>query len=225
MTDHSPAALCRPANTPSAPIRLHRFALSGHCHRVELLLSLLGLPVEAVDVDLAGGQHKSPAYLALNRFGQVPVIEDGEVTLADSCAILVYLASRYGAAHWLPRDPAGAAQVQRWLAVAAGPLAFGPGAARLITVFGADYRADEVIRRAHTLLQVMEHELGTRPWLAAPHVTIADIACYGYVARAPEGHVALADYPQVRTWLQRIEALPGFIDMPHSAVGRPTGGE
>ena len=69
----------------------------------ELFLSLLGLPVKPIDVDLAGGEHKTPAYLALNCFGQVPVIQDGEVTVADSNAILHYLASRYGAAHWFNR--------------------------------------------------------------------------------------------------------------------------
>ena len=52
-------------------------ALSGHCHRVELFLSLLKLPYELVDVDMAAGEHKSPAFLAKNAFGQVPVIEDG----------------------------------------------------------------------------------------------------------------------------------------------------
>lgn len=66
-----PEAMRQP---PTRPIRLHRMALSGHCHRVELFLSLLGLPCERVDVDLAAGQHKQPAFLALNRFGQVPVI-------------------------------------------------------------------------------------------------------------------------------------------------------
>ncbi|HOY03186.1 MAG TPA: glutathione S-transferase N-terminal domain-containing protein, partial [Zoogloea sp.] len=69
---------------PAQAIQLFRFTLSGHSHRAELFLSLLGLPVEAVDVDLLGGQQKTPAYLAMNRFGQVPVIRDGDVTVADS---------------------------------------------------------------------------------------------------------------------------------------------
>ena len=66
-------------NTPAQPIRFHRFATSGHSHRAELMLSLLGLPVEPIDVDLAGGAQKTPAYLAMNCFGQVPVIQDGDV--------------------------------------------------------------------------------------------------------------------------------------------------
>jgi len=83
-------------NAPAQPIRLHRVLLSGHSHRVALFLSLLGLPYEPIDVDFAGGEHQRAPFLRINRFGQVPVIQDGDVTLADSNAILVYLAGRYG---------------------------------------------------------------------------------------------------------------------------------
>ncbi|MBS0357457.1 MAG: glutathione S-transferase [Proteobacteria bacterium] len=206
-------------NTPAQPIKLYRFPLSGHSHRAELFLSLLGLPVEPIDVDLAGGEQKTPAYLAMNAFGQVPVIQDGDVTIADSTAILVYLARRYGDASWLPTDPAGAAQVQRWLSVASGQVAYGPCAARLITVFGMDFNPKEVIARAHALFAVMEKELAERPFLVGDHATIADVANHTYIAHAPEGNVSLADYPNIRSWLARVEALPGFIPMPATAIG------
>ncbi len=205
---------------PAQPIKLHRFTLSGHSHRAELFLSLLDLPVEPLDVDLLGGQQKTPAYLAMNPFGQVPVIQDGEVTVADSNAILVYLARRYGAAHWLPDDPAVAAQVQRWLSVAAGQVAYGPCAARLITVFKMNFNADEVIARAHALFAILEQELAGRPWLVPGEApTIADVANYTYIAHAPEGNVSLQPYPAIRAWLARIEALPGFFPMPKTAIG------
>ncbi len=206
-------------NHPAQPITLYRFSRSGHSHRAELFLSLLGLPVTPIDVDLAGGEHKTPAYLALNCFGQVPVIQDGDVTVADSNAILYYLASRYGAAHWLPREPAEAAQVQRWLSVAAGQLAYGPCAARLVTVFGASFNPAEVIARAHALFAVMDAELSQRNFLLGDQPSIADIAHYSYTAHAPEGNVSLADYPHLRAWLARIEALPGFVPMPKTAIG------
>lgn len=206
-------------NHPAQPITLYRFSRSGHSHRAELFLSLLGLPVTPIDVDLAGGEHKTPAYLALNCFGQVPVIQDGDVTVADSNAILYYLASRYGAAHWLPREPAEAAQLQRWLSVAAGQLAYGPCAARLVTVFGASFNPAEVIARAHALFAVMDAELSQRNFLLGDQPSIADIAHYSYTAHAPEGNVSLADYPHLRAWLARIEALPGFVPMPKTAIG------
>jgi glutathione S-transferase len=205
---------------PAQPIKLHRFTLSGHSHRAELFLSLLDLPVEPLDVDLLGGQQKTPAYLAMNPFGQVPVIQDGEVTVADSNAILVYLARRYGAAHWLPDDPAVAAQVQRWLSVAAGQVAYGPCAARLITVFKMNFNADEVIARAHALFAILEQELAGRPWLVPGETpTIADVANYTYIAHAPEGNVSLQPYPAIRAWLARVEALPGFFPMPKTSIG------
>ncbi|MDB5807464.1 MAG: Glutathione S-transferase, N-terminal domain protein [Betaproteobacteria bacterium] len=204
---------------PAQPIKLHGFPLSGHSHRVELFLSLLGLPFENLTVDLANKAHKQPAFLALNRFGQIPVIEDGDVVLADSNAILVYLATRYGDAGWLPRDPVGAACVQRWLSVAAGQVAFGPAAARLITVFKAPFNAEEVCTRANTLFAVMEGELQQAPYLAGNTPTIADIANYTYIAHAPEGNVSLQPYPNIRAWLGRIEALPGFVGMKKTPIG------
>lgn len=207
------------ASVPATPIRHHRMALSGHCHRVELLLSLLGLPYENVEVDLKAGEHKRPAFLARNRFGQVPVIEDGDLMLADSNAIMVYLEARYAPGRFMPRDPVGAARVQRWLSVAAGPLAFGPALARIITLFGRADDPQPAIARAQQLFGVMEAELTERPWLAGAQPTLADLANYAYVARAPEGNVSLQEYPALRAWLQRIEALPGFVPFAKSPVG------
>ena len=200
-------------------IKLYNFPRSGHAHRVELMLSLLKLPTELILVDLAKGEHKQPAFLALNAFGQVPVIDDQGVVLADSNAILVYLAQKYGNGRWLPADPVGAAKVQRWLSAAAGPIAFGPARARLITVFGAPYNAAEVIAYAHTVLKVIDHELANAPYLAGTEPTIADVAAYSYIAHAPEGNVSLDEYANIRAWLARIEALPGFVGMPRTVAG------
>ncbi|MDM0038571.1 glutathione S-transferase [Variovorax sp. J22G21] len=207
--------------TPTRPIRLYGFALSGHSHRVALFLSLLGLPFETIEIDLTQGVQRTPEFLQRNAFGQVPVIEDGDVTLADSNAILVYLNERYAPdpARWLPRDPVGAARVQRWLSAAAGPLAGGPAAARVVQLFGRKADPAELIARSHNLLKVMETELAATGYLAGPAATLADIANYSYVAHAPEGRVSLDDYPRLRGWLARIEALPGFVPMPRSAIG------
>ncbi|WP_315140293.1 glutathione S-transferase [Achromobacter marplatensis] len=203
----------------TAPLTFYSFPLSGHAHRVALMLSLLEVPHHRVDVDLRQAEQKRPEFLAMNAFGQVPVIDDNGVVVADSNAILVYLAKRYGGGAWLPEDAAGAAQVQRWLSVAAGPLAGGPAAARLVTVFGASFDVDATLARAHALLAVMDRELAQRDFLAGADPTIADVACYAYVAHAPEGNVSLADYPHVRAWLARIENLPRFVAMDSTAAG------
>ncbi len=203
----------------ATPLKFYRYPLSGHAHRVALMLSLLDVPHEVVDVDLRQREQKRPEFLALNAFGQVPVIDDNGVVIADSTAILVYLAKRYGGEAWLPQDPVGAAMVQRWLSVASGPLASGPASARLVTLFGAPLDVDATLSRAHALLAVMEGELGQRDFLAGDAPTIADLACYAYVAHAPEGNVSLAQYPRIRAWLVRIESLPRFVPMDSSPVG------
>ncbi len=203
-------------------VKLYRHPLSGHSHRVELMLSLLNVPTELVFVDLMKGAHKTPEFLALNRFGQVPVIDDNGTVLADSNGILVYLASKYGNGQWLPSDPVEQAKVQRWLSVAAGQISSGPATARLITVFGAGYDAADAIKRSHALLQVMEDELANSAFLAGDKATVADVAAYTYVAHAPEGNVSLEEYPNVRAWLARVEALPKFVGMQRTAVGLQT---
>ncbi len=205
---------------PTQPIKLYHFALSGHAHRVQLMLSLLGLPFELVPVDLMTKAQKTPEFLAMNAFGQVPVIQDGDVTLADSNAILVYLASRYAQpGEWLATEPVAMARVQRWLSVAAGPLAFGPALARVIQLFKRPTDPDEAIQRGHQLLSVMDAHLRASAFLVGDGPSIADVANYSYVARAPEGNIDLEPYPQVRAWLRRIEALPGFVHMPASKIG------
>jgi len=201
-------------------IKLYGFPLSGHSHRAELMLSLLGLPSEFILVDLKQGAHKSADFTAtINPFGQVPAIDDNGTVLADSNAILVYLATKYGKGQWLPSDPVGQARVQRWLSAAAGELHAGPATARLAVVFGADVDAAAAISRAHGLLALVEQQLSETRFLAGEQASIADIAFYTYVAHAPEGNVSLADYPKVRAWLASIEALPGFVGMPRTAVG------
>lgn len=200
-------------------MKLYVHPISGHAHRARLFLSLIGADVEIVEVDLAKGEHKSPEYLAKNRFGQVPILEDGDATIADSNAIMVYAAKKFSRSDWLPEDPAGAAAVQRWLSVAAGQIAFGPAAARLVTIFKAGFNPDEVIARAHAVLALIEAELESRDWIAADRPTIADIALYSYIARAPEGNVDLTAYANVNNWLARIEALPGFVEFGKTAVG------
>jgi glutathione S-transferase len=204
---------------PAQPIRLYGFPLSGHAHRVALFLSLLDLPFETIDVDLPNAAHKQPDFLARNPFGQVPAIEDGDVTLADSNAILVYLATRYDPArHWLPGDAVPAARVQQWLSVAAGPLAHGPAAARLVKLFGAPLDHARACAIAGQLYAVIEAQLADRKFLLGGTPTIADVALYSYTAHAPEGGIALDPYPNVRSWLARIEALPRFVPMQRSAV-------
>ena len=201
-------------------IKLYRHELSGHSHRVELFLNLLNLDFERIDVDLMAGEHKGEDFLRLNPFGQVPVLVDRDVVIGDSNAILVYLAETYDAnGRWYPHDVAIRADVQRWLSAAAGPVASGPGAARLVTVFGAGIDHERAKTIAGGLLTTVNSVLAERPFLAGESPTIADVAAYAYIAHAPEGDVSLAPYPNVRAWLARIEKFDRFVGMTRSPVG------
>jgi glutathione S-transferase len=201
------------STTPRTPITLYRYALSGHAHKAQLMLSLLGLPHRLVEIDLLRGEHKAADFTARNLFGQVPVIEDGDFTLADSNAILVYLALQYDAdRRWLPADVRVQAEVQRWLGASAGPLVRGPAVARWQRITGqSDGSAFHAM--GLQLFERMERHLQERAWLVGDAPTIADIAMYSYTARAPEGGLSLEPYPALRAWLQRIEALPRFVPM------------
>jgi glutathione S-transferase len=200
-------------------MKLYYAPLSGHAHRARLFLSLLGVEHEVVTVNLAAGEQRTPAFLEINRFGQVPVLVDGETVIADSLAILVYLAKKYQRTDWLPEAPAAAAAVQRWLSVAAGQIAYGVCAARLIPLVGAPFTAEEVIARSHAILKLIEAELEGREWIAAAQPTIADVALYSYIANAPEGNVDLSEYKRVGAWLARVESLPGFEPFVQSPIG------
>ena len=200
-------------------IKLYRHPLSGHAHRIELMLSLLQLDFETIDVDLAAGEHKTEAFLAKNPFGQVPVLEDGELTIWDSNAILVYLARTYGNSSWLPENPVEEAKVTSWLSIAASRIANGPASARLVTVFDAALDHEKAKQTAYDLFDIMEDVVAKSHFLTGDTPTIADIAGYSYIAHAPEGGVSLDNYPAVRAWLARIEALDGFIPMKKTAAG------
>src|SRR5277367_6807589 len=201
----------------AAEMILHGTELSGHSHRVELLLRMLGLAYRFVAAPAAA--RGTPEFLKLNPLRQIPVLQDGPVTLADSNSILVYLAKRYApGSQWLPEDPVGAAHVQRWLSIAAGEVMHGPATARMVTQFnfqGDLRRAKQIAAR---LLNFMNEHLKDRRFIAAEHATIADLACYSYVAHAPEGGVPLGEYPSVLAWLRRVEALPHFKPIPPSPI-------
>lgn len=200
-------------------MKLYYHPLSGHSHRVRLMLSLLDLQAEQITVDLMKGEHKSAEFLQINRFGQVPVLEDDGLIVTDANAILVYLVKREGRTDWLPETPAAAAAVQRWLSVAAGEIAQGPASARLITLFGAKLDAEVTIRRAHAILKRVDQELTGGEWLVGSAPTIADVALFSYIDHAPEGNVDLSGYPAIQSWLTRVAALPGFVPFVASPVG------
>lgn len=195
-------------------MKLYSHPLSGNAHKARLLLSMLGLPYEEITVDVISGEHKKPEFLAINPFGSIPVLVDGEVCIRDSQAILVYLARKYGGDEWLPSEPTAMAKVVSWLAVAANECHHGPHTARLHFLLGLDVDLSKAQAIAHGMLAVLDQQLATSSFLEGERPTIADLAVFPYVGLAPEGKIALSGYPNVNTWIGRIKALPGYVGMP-----------
>ncbi|WP_017326074.1 glutathione S-transferase family protein [Synechococcus sp. PCC 7336] len=195
-------------------IVLYSHPLSGNSYKARLFLSLLGLDREVKTVDLMKGEHKSPEYLAINPFGQVPALVDGEEVILDAQAILVYLARKYGNESWLPLDAFSLSAVTRWLSTTSGEIRQGPEFARLFHLFGVKTIDIEMAaQKSAFILEAIEQHLSDRDWLATDTPTIADIAAFPYIALAPDGHISLDDYPNIRAWIDRIRHLPGFVGM------------
>ncbi|MFZ2854807.1 MAG: glutathione S-transferase [Rhodocyclaceae bacterium] len=195
-------------------MKLYDLELSGNCYKVRLFAALAGIPLEIEAVDFLAGAHKRSPLIELNPWGEIPILVDGEVVLRDSQAILVYLAVKYAGENWLPRDAAGMAEVMQWLSTAANEVQNGPASARLVDKFGYGLDKADTLKRSARILPLLEAHLAGQRWLALARPTIADCAVFPYVALAPEGGVSLADYPNVRQWLERVKALPYFLAMP-----------
>ena len=195
-------------------ITLYDITLSGNCHKVRLLLSFLALPYQTQPVNLGGGEQRSPDYLQVNPFGQVPVLDDDGLIIRDSQAILVYLAKRYGGDHWWPDDALHLAQITAWLSTAANEIFHGPAMLRIYHKFGRAIDTVKAKQTADIVLGIIDRHLESRDWLAGGRVSIADIAVYPYLALAPEGNIDIGAYPDIVTWFQRIRALPNYVAMP-----------
>ncbi|MBB4819433.1 glutathione S-transferase [Pseudomonas alcaligenes] len=196
-------------------MQLHDFPLSGNCYKVRLFLGLTSQRAELITVNLPAGEQKQPAFLAINPRGQVPLLVDEGNSLADSQAILVYLARRY-APQWLPDDALQQGRIASWLSYAANELHHGPAAARVMKLFGRPGDLEATQAKARQVLAMVELQLGRHAWLAegkAP--SVADVANYPYLAMAGEGGLDLTPYPHIRQWCDRIRALPGYVELPH----------
>lgn len=195
-------------------MKLYDLELSGNCYKVRLFAALAKIPLDIIAVDFLGGEHKRSPLIDLNPGGEIPILQDGEVVLRDSHAILIYLAAKYAGETWLPRDAAGMGEVMQWLSTSANEIQNGPGAARLVDKFGYAIDKADTVKRSARILPLIDAHLTRNRWLALERPTIADCAVMPYVALAPEGAVSLQPYPHIRQWIGRIKELPGFVPMP-----------
>lgn len=202
-------------------LKLYDYVLSGSAYKARLMMAILNVSYEAVPIDFyPGSAHRHPDFLDLNPSGTLPVLVDGDLVLTDSAAILVYIAQNHDpSGTWLPiGDAASLAQVVQWLAFSQ-QLTSTAGAARLHDMINRPLDIDAARSGAHRALRQLEQHLSEREFdggifLVGNHPTVADIACFPYVALSPDGGIDHDDYPAVRRWLHAVRALPGFLEMP-----------
>jgi glutathione S-transferase len=197
-------------------ITLYGFSPSGNCHKVRLLLEQLGRPYRWVETDSSRGATRTPAFLALNPNGKVPllVLDDGR-TLAESNAMLCWLAE---GTPYLPSDAWQRAQALSWMFFEQYSHEPYVAVARFVrgwTPADSPRRAElpKLRERGHQALAVMERHLQAASWFTGPEYGVADIALFAYTDVAGEGGFDLAPYPAIRDWLARVRATPGFVPM------------
>lgn len=197
-------------------LKLYTAGLSGNAHKVRLALHLMSVPYEEVAMSFEDGSLKGSEFLAVNPRGQVPAVEDDGEAIWDSAAILVYLARKHGGESWLPTEPMAMAHVMEWLTVAGGDHLQGLARCRFLKRRGLSDGYEQARAVAHKTLDMMEHHLKSRDWLVGDGPTIAEPGCFVYVDLADEGEIDTAGHPAVVAWMNRVRALPGFVDAPRA---------
>jgi glutathione S-transferase len=197
-------------------VLLYDNPVSGNCHKVRLILSLLGIEYERRELSVVDRSDRVEALGGLSPALTVPtlVLDDGR-PLAESNAILWYFAD---GTPYLPDDPYERAQVLQWMFFE--QYKHEPSIAVLrfwVAISEEDpppsVSVDAMRADGRVALKVMERHLASHDYLVGGRFTIADIALYAYTHVAPEGGFDLEPYPAVRAWLERVEAEPGVVPM------------
>ena len=176
--------------------------------KVSILLEELGVDYEVHSINITQGDQNSPAFLKISPNNKIPAIidRDNGMSLMESGAILIYLAEKYG--KFLPKDSIARAEVNEWLMWQMG--GFGPilGQAHHFLHFNpgkSDYAESRFRSEVARLYGVLDRRLEGRDYICDDY-SIADMACWPWVSRYEWQQVNLADYPNVRSWYQRLLA-------------------
>ena len=195
-------------------MKLYNVAYSGNSYKVRLLLAQLGIVCEIVEVDILNGESRTPEFLKINPNGRTPVLDDNGFQLAESNAILAYLAR---GTKFLPEDRQDWARVFQWLffeqyshepyiATSRFWLQHKPDSAENTALLASKHDG------GWAALKIMEDHLAKNTFFVGDY-SIADIALFAYTHVANEGWFPLDDYPKIRTWIERVKAQPQFIPM------------
>jgi len=195
-------------------VKLHNVSYSGNSYKVRLLLAHLGMPCETIEVDILKGQSRTPEFLKINPNGRTPVLDDNGFVLAESNAILAYLAK---GTKYLPEDRKKFAMIFQWMFFE--QYSHEPFIAT--SRFWLQHKPDSPEKTAllaskrdggQAALKIMEDHLSKSDFFVDDY-SIADIALFAYTHVSHEGGFPLANFPRIRSWIDRVQAQPGFIAM------------
>jgi glutathione S-transferase len=195
-------------------VKLYNVSYSGNSYKVRLLLAHLGICCDIVEVDILKGDSRTPDFLKLNPNGRTPVLDDNGFVLAESNAILAYLARHR---KYLPDEPKTFGLILQWLFFE--QYSHEPFIAT--SRFWLQHKPDSAERAAllaskrdggWAALKLMEDHLTKNEFFVGDY-SIADIALFAYTHVAHEGGFPLADFPKIRNWIERVKAQPGYISM------------
>ena len=203
-------------------LTLYDHPRSGNCYKVRLFLALNGRDYQSRFVDVLARKNQTAEFERVSAFQQIPALTDGDTAIWDSHAILLHLAHHY-APEWLAPLPRIGA-MHAWLSVSANEIANSLQPLRLTRVVSNAEAAHHLgvsealldvpgmQARTDRVLQRLEKRLADHAWLAGGEApTVADIACYGYLALAEEAAIDIAAYPAIAAWRKRIQQLPGYV--------------
>lgn len=201
-------------------LTLYNYELDDASYRARLLLSMLGLAHETVAVNMVpGNEHRSPAMLALNPRGTLPLLVDGALTLSGSEAILAYLARAHDPhGRFLPQDPAAFGRVMQWLGFSASALE-AAAQARRVALFGLAGDYEGLRAAARVAFRIMDDHMVLRhiegaEWFVGDGPTVADIALFPLFALSRDFGIDHDEFPALRRWTRRLRKLDGFRTMP-----------
>ena len=195
-------------------MKLYNVAYSGNSYKVRLLLAQLGLPYETIEVDILNGGSRTADFLKINPNGRTPVLDDNGFLLAESNAILAYLAH---GTRYLPDDRKKSALIFQWMFFE--QYSHEPYIAT--SRFWLQHKADSPEKVAlleskrdggWAALKVMEDHLSKNDFFVGDY-SIADIGLFAYTHVSHEGGFPLDQFPNIRKWIDRVKAQPGFVPM------------
>ena len=208
-------------------MKLYCFGESGHSYKAALALSIGGHDWVPIKVDFFNGETRSAAYRAeVNEMGEAPVLIDGDVRLTQSGVIMDYLSEKSGKLGGNTAEERR--EILRWILWDNHKFSSVAGMTRFLMNFlPEDKRPHDVISfmqgRLKSAYQILDAHLAHREWIAADHVTNADLTCCGYLYYPEKFGFERDAWPNIDSWLTRISEQPGWQHPYDLMPGNPSG--